>query len=66
MQIEQRRPTVVELTLHTYQLSALVAGARWAAKHEELPTDAQERLENVLEDYEAALRKTKGPQPDAE
>lgn len=53
MQIERLRPTTFQITLHAYELSALVAGARWAAEKGDLPTDAREQLEDVLDQYEA-------------
>lgn len=53
MHIERIRPTVFQVTLHAYELSALVAAARWAVEEGELPPDAQEQLEEVLAHYEA-------------
>lgn len=55
MQIEKHRPNVFEITLHAYELTALVAGARWAAENGDLPADAREQLEDVLADYDAEL-----------
>lgn len=53
MTIEKESPTVFRVTLHAYELSSLVAAARWAAEEEELPLEAQEQLEEVLARYEA-------------
>ena len=55
MQIDKLRPTVFQVTLHAYELSTLVAGARWAAENGELSDQAQEQLEDVLADYDAEL-----------
>ena len=53
MRIDKLRPTVFQVTLHAYELSALVAGARWAAEEGDLPAEARERIEEVLADYDA-------------
>jgi hypothetical protein len=57
MRIERLRPTTFQVTLHAYELSALVAGARWAAENGEFPDEAAEQLESVLSQYEAELQK---------
>jgi len=62
MRIDQLRPAVFQVTLHTYELSALVAGARWATENGGLPSEAREQLEAVLADYDAALADEKEPQ----
>lgn len=55
MQIEQVRPSVFQVTLHAYELTSLVAAARWAVNDAEgeLPNEAQEQLEEVLASYDA-------------
>jgi hypothetical protein len=58
MQIERLRPTTFQVTLHAYELSALVAGARWAVEKGDLPTEAREQLEDVLDQYEAELQES--------
>ena len=62
MRIDQLRPAVFQVTLHAYELSALVAGARWATENGDLPAEAQEQIEAVLADYDAELADGKGPQ----
>jgi hypothetical protein len=57
MRVERIRPTVLQVTLSAYELSALVAGARWAVEGAEgdLPPEAVEQLRQVLARYDAAL-----------
>lgn len=62
MQIDKLRPTVFQITIHAYELSALVAGARWAAEKGNLPAEAQTQIEEVLSDYDAALHQEEEPQ----
>lgn len=54
MQIERTRPTVLRVTLHAYELSALIAAARWVAdgSEGELPKEAKDQLRTVLESYD--------------
>jgi len=66
MRIDKLRPTVFQVTLHAYELSALVAGARWAAEQDDLPADAREQLEGVLADYDAELTQTEEPHVEGE
>jgi hypothetical protein len=60
MHIETVRPNVLEVTLTTTELSALVAGARMAvealrnAPPGAAPAEAVETLERVLADYDRA------------
>lgn len=53
MILEQLHPTRFRLTLHAYELSALVAGARWAVERGDLPDDARAQLVDVLAQYDA-------------
>ena len=62
MRIDKLRPAVFQVTLHAYELSVLVAGARWAAEKGDLPAEAREQIEAVLADYDAALVPGKEPQ----
>lgn len=60
MTIERPRPTVLRVTLHAYELSALVAAARWVAEgaEGELPEEAVDQLRQVLESYDAEVRRS--------
>ncbi len=61
MQVERVRPSVLRLTLHAYELAALIAAARWVAEkgEGELPAESVEQLRQVLASYdEAASRAT--------
>lgn len=50
MQLERTRPTTYRITLHTYELAALVSAARWVVDgaRGELPQEATEQLSQVL------------------
>lgn len=58
MTIERLRPTVLRITLHAYELSALVAAARWVAEGAEgdLPNEAVDQLRQVLDSYDAEIQ----------
>lgn len=54
MKIERIRPTLLRVTLHTYEWTSLVAASRWALEEDngDLPPEAREQLEQVLSQYE--------------
>lgn len=58
MKIERPRPTVLRITLHVYEMAALVSAARWIADgaRGEVPDGLREQLERVLDSYETALQ----------
>jgi fructose-1,6-bisphosphatase/sedoheptulose 1,7-bisphosphatase-like protein len=60
MTVERLRPTVLRVTLHAYELSALVAAARWVAEGAEgdLPKEAVDQLRQVLDSYDAEMRQS--------
>ncbi|NBC16025.1 MAG: hypothetical protein GVY18_01775 [Bacteroidetes bacterium] len=55
MKIEKERPTVFRVTLHAYELSALIAAARWVVEgaEGELSDEALDQLRQVVESYDA-------------
>jgi len=57
--VERVRPSVLRLTLHAYELAALIAAARLVAQkgEEELPEEAAEQLRRVLASYDEATRR---------
>jgi hypothetical protein len=59
MHIRHVRPAVFEVTLHAYELSALIAAARWAAEgaEGELAPDAREQLGQVVANYEESMQR---------
>jgi hypothetical protein len=59
MRIERTQPAVLRVTLHAYELAALVAAARWAmgGAEGELQPEAREQLRQVLDDYDAEARR---------
>ena len=57
MQIERVRPSVLRLTLHAYELAALIAAPRLVAEKDELSEEASEQLRQVLASYDEATRR---------
>ena len=57
MQLERVRPSVLRLTLHAYELAALIAAACLVAEKDELPEEASEQLRQVLASYDEATRR---------
>ncbi len=57
MQLERVRQSVLRLTLHAYELAALIAAARLVAEKDELPEEAAEQLRQVLASYDEATRR---------
>jgi hypothetical protein len=55
MKVEKERPTVFRVTLHAYELSALIAAARWVVEgaEGELSDEALDQLRQVVESYDA-------------
>lgn len=55
MKVERIRPTVFQLTMHAFELAALMAGARWIAEgaEGELAPEARDQLLRVLLSYDA-------------
>ena len=59
MHIERLRPTVFRIVFHAYELSALVAAARWVVggAEGELTEEANNQLRKVLDDYDGEIRR---------
>jgi hypothetical protein len=57
VQLERVLPTVLRLTLHAYELAALIAAARLVLEKDELPEEAVEQLRQVLASYDEATRR---------
>jgi hypothetical protein len=59
MIVERIRPTMLRLTIHTFELSAVIAAARWAVEGAsgELSQEARAQLQQVLENYDAEIRR---------
>jgi hypothetical protein len=62
MLIKRIRPTTFQVTLHAYELSALVAAARMIVsgcqdESQTLSEDARLQLESILADYDQAFRR---------
>jgi hypothetical protein len=56
MNIERMNLTVLRITLHTYEMAALISAARWVTEGAEgnLPDEAVDQIEKVLESYDTA------------
>ncbi len=63
MKIEKVRPTVFSVTLHAYELSALIAAARWVVEgaEGELSEEALDQLRQVVENCDAETERLDGP-----
>lgn len=59
MRLERTRPAVFRVTLHAFELSALVAAARWVMEGAEgdLPSEARGHLRAVLKSYDEETRR---------
>ncbi len=64
MQLERIRPTTYRITLHTYELAALVSAARWVADGAkgELPQEATEQLSQILAAYDKDSKHISNPE----
>lgn len=58
MKIKRLRPAVLRVTFHAFELSAIMAAARWAAEggEGELTEEARDQLRQVLASYDAEIR----------
>jgi hypothetical protein len=59
MIVDRIQPTIVRLTIHAYELSALIAAARWVVEgaEGELPKEARNQIQQILENYDAEIRR---------
>lgn len=59
MTIEKLKPTVLRITLHAYEIAALVSAARWVTEGAkgELPEEAVEQIQDVIQNYDAERKK---------
>ncbi|WP_035841587.1 hypothetical protein [Kitasatospora azatica] len=58
MELERLRPTVLRATFHVYELSALVAAARYVVESApaDVPAESLDQLRQLLGDYDQQLR----------
>lgn len=59
MQIERERPSTYKITLHTYELTALISAARWVVDGAkgDLPKEAKDQLSQILTAYDTEVKK---------
>lgn len=67
MRIEPARPGILRVTLHVYELSALVAAARWAAEgaQGEISSEGRDQLRQVLASYDGERKRLEHDSPHA-
>jgi imidazolonepropionase-like amidohydrolase len=59
VQLNRVRPTVVQVTLHAYELAGLMAAVRYVVDSapSEIPQAARDQLGELLADYDQGLRR---------
>ena len=59
MLLERPRPTALRVTMSPYEMGTLIAAARWALEggEGELTDEARSRIQQVLQNYEAAAQR---------
>lgn len=64
MNIEHMKSSTYRITLHTYELAALVSAARWAVDgaEGELPKEARQQLSQILAAYDAEMKQMNNPE----
>ncbi|MDR8394321.1 hypothetical protein NC796_24445 [Aliifodinibius sp. S!AR15-10] len=65
MHLERIRPTKYRITLHSYELAALISAARWITDgaEGELTREATEQLKDILTAYDTELKRINKPDP---
>lgn len=64
MNIEQMKSSTYRITLHTYELAALVSAARWVVDgaEGEMPKEARQQLSQILAAYDAEMKQMSNPE----
>jgi hypothetical protein len=67
VRIDRDRPGVLRVTLHVYELSALVAAARWAVTgaEGEISSEGRDQLRQVLASYDGERKRLEHDSPQA-
>ena len=57
MRLERLRPTVLRITVHSYELATIIATLRWMVevKPEDVPAESVQIVRTLLTDYEREL-----------
>ena len=57
MRLERVRPTVLRITVHSYELATIIATLRWMVevKPEDVPAESVQMVRTLLTDYEREL-----------
>ncbi|MGM0589503.1 MAG: hypothetical protein ACQETE_13865 [Bacteroidota bacterium] len=63
MQIDRLRPTKYRITLHSYDMAALLSAARWVVEgaEGELSDEAKAHLAQVVANYDEAVQQVNEP-----
>lgn len=62
MKIQRPQPTVLHVTLSTYEMATLMAAVRWVVEGREgtLTAEALDQLQQVLDRYEREMDRLRG------
>jgi hypothetical protein len=63
MRLEKMRPTVLRMTVHSYELATIIATLRWMVDKEpqDVPAESLQMVKNLLTDYERELSQLNDP-----
>jgi hypothetical protein len=63
MRLERIRPTVLRMTVHSYELATIAATLRWMVETEpeDVPTESLQMVRKLLADYERELAQLDHP-----
>jgi hypothetical protein len=63
MRLEKLRPTVLRMTVHSYELATIIAALRWMVDKEpqDVPAESLQMVNNLLADYERELSHLNDP-----
>jgi hypothetical protein len=64
MRLERIRPTVLRMTVHSYELATIIATLRWMVEKEpeDVPSESVHMVRALLADYESELSRLDHPQ----
>lgn len=59
MKVERLRPTVLRITMHVYEVAALMSAARWIAggAQGEVPEELRGQLGEIVDRYDSGLQR---------
>jgi len=62
MRLERIRPTVLRMTVHSYELATIIATLRWMADEppRDVPAESLQMVHHLLADYDRELTQLNG------